>query len=85
MVDIVEELGTTRSHLNEYMSRHYNMNFRTWRNHLRIEEAKRLLIETDTPLADIVAIVGYSDRSNFHRYFTDIVGMTPIQYRNQHK
>ncbi len=83
--DIVEELGTTRSNLNEYMNTRYNMNFRTWRNHLRIEDAKLLLTDTDIPLADIFIVVGFSDRSNFHRYFTDIVGMTPAQYRNRYK
>ncbi len=84
MDDIVEELSTTRAQLNEHMNSHYNMNFRTWRNSLRIEEAKRLLVESEIPVAGIYTVVGYSDRSNFHRQFTETVGMTPMQYRRAH-
>ncbi len=83
--DILCELGTTRPKLNEYMNSRYGMSFRAWRNSLRIEEAKCLLVESDMPVANIYHAVGYTDRSNFHREFTDIVGMTPIQYRNKLK
>ncbi len=81
MDEIVHELDTTRLELNEYMNSHYNTNFRAWRNSLRIEEAKRLLIETSLPAASIPGAVGYTDRSNFHRHFTESTGMTPSQYR----
>ncbi len=83
--DIVEELDTTRPVLNEYMTRNYGVNFRTWRNRLRIEEAKRLLIDSQIPVSEIYNSVGYTDRSNFHRQFTSIVGSTPMQYRNKYK
>ncbi len=83
--DILCELDTTRPKLNEYMNHHYGMNFRAWRNTLRIEEAKRMLIETNIPVANIHNAVGYTDRSNFHRHFAEIAGLTPAQYRSKHK
>ncbi len=83
--EIVKELNTTRTVLNEYMNAHFGMNFRAWRNGLRIEEAKRLLTDSDMSVGCICATVGYSDRSNFHNQFTETVGMTPLQYRNRHK
>ncbi len=79
--EIVHELNTTRLELNEYMNIHFNTNFRAWRNHLRIEEAKRLLSDTSIPAAGIHSAVGYTDRSNFHRHFTEATGMTPGKYR----
>ncbi len=82
--DIVEELGTTRINLNEHLNRRFGMTFRSWRNHLRIEEAKRLINDNKIPLPDIYSAVGFSDRSNFHREFKEIVGMTPKQYRERH-
>ncbi len=85
MDEIVHELNTTRLELNEYMNNHYNTNFRAWRNSLRIEEAKRLLAETSIPAAGIPGAVGYTDRSNFHRHFTEATGMTPGQYRDKVK
>ncbi len=85
MDDIVEELGTSRTILNEYMNSNYRMSFRAWRNILRIEEAKRMLIESDIAVAELYLAVGFSDRSNFHRQFTEIVGQTPGQYRKNHR
>lgn len=79
--DITTELRTTRSKLYRYLMKEYNMNFRQWRNRLRLEEAKRLLRETETPPAEVYAAVGFSDRSNFHRLFRDTVGVTPLQYK----
>ncbi len=85
MEEIVEELGTSRTNLNEYTNRRYGMSFRAWRNQLRIEEAKHLLAASDVPVAEIHYVVGFTDRSNFHREFKGAVGMTPMEYRNNHQ
>ncbi len=81
MEDIMRELHTNRRELNEYLTNAYGMNFRTWRNHLRIEDAKQLLRNTDIPVAELYHAVGYTDRSNFHRQFTELVGCKPSEYR----
>ena len=50
---------------------------------LRIEEAKRLLLENPEMSINIIAeLSGFSDRSNFHRQFTKIVGCSPKQWRD---
>ncbi len=82
--EIVDELGTTRVNLNDYTNRRYGMNFRAWRNRLRVEEAKVLLEQGQVPLSEIYSAVGFTDRSNFHREFKEIVGETPNQYRTNH-
>ncbi len=85
MDDIVAEIGTSRPILNEHMNSQYGMSFRAWRNILRIEEAKRLLKESDVPVAEIYSAVGFTDRSNFHTAFKETVGLTPNQYRTNHR
>ncbi len=85
MGDIVEELHTTRQVLHEYMVRTKGMTFRTWRNRLRIEDAKQLLQAGDIPISEIYLTVGYTDRSNFHRQFTEVTGLTPLEYRKKNK
>ncbi len=50
---------------------------------LRIEEAKRLLAETDLTIAAIAAQAGYDDPAYFHRVFRRETGMTPSQYRQR--
>ena len=51
----------------------------------RIEQAKRLLADTDLPLVEIGPQVGCSDQSHFTALFRRHVAMTPKTYRNTTK
>lgn len=48
---------------------------------IRMEEACRLLRETDRKIVDIAADVGYNDIKFFNTVFKRIMGKTPGQYR----
>ena len=48
----------------------------------RMEQAKRLLAETDTPLIEIGAQVGCADQSHFTALFRKHVALTPKAYRD---
>ena len=48
---------------------------------LRMENAKKLLRETELPINDIVLQSGYVDKSNFFRKFKKLNNLTPVQYR----
>lgn len=79
---IASELKTTKDILHLYFMTKMGIDFRTWRTGLRIEEAKRLLLENRDASINIVAEVsGFSDKSNFHRQFVKIVGCSPKQWR----
>ena len=76
------ELGTSKEVLHMYFTTRMGMDFKTWRTGLRIEEAKRLLIENRELSTNVIGeIAGFSDRSNFHRQFVKIVGCSPRQWR----
>ncbi len=47
----------------------------------RLAEAKRLLIETNDSISDIVQELGYVSRSHFYRFFEKETGMLPLAYR----
>ena len=79
---VVAELGTSKDLLNLYFTHKVGVDFRTWRTNLRINEAKRMLLENKELSVNIVAeMSGFSDKSNFHRQFTRIVGCSPKQWR----
>lgn len=81
--DIVRDLGTTKEMLHLYFATVKGMDFKTWRTELRIEEAKKLLLENKEVSTNIIGEVsGFSDRSNFHRQFVKIVGCSPKQWRD---
>lgn len=47
----------------------------------RIETAKRLLLNSDTALAEVAGSVGFANQSHFNLHFKRLVGVTPGQYR----
>jgi AraC family transcriptional regulator len=48
---------------------------------LRVEVAKRLLIETDDSILNICHQVGYTGLGSFSTRFTDLVGLSPGRFR----
>lgn len=49
-----------------------------------IDEAKRLLLQTDKSISEIAKILTY-DPSNFSKFFKKFVGLTPGRFRQQNK
>ena len=81
--EIAKELNTSKEVLHHYFLMRKGMDFKTWRTMLRIEEAKRLLLDNkDASINMIAEVAGFSDRSNFHRQFVKIVGCSPKQWRD---
>jgi AraC family transcriptional regulator len=52
---------------------------------LRIEKARRLLIETTLPIIEIAAMVGYQSQSHFSKIFKSVTGITPRAYRDSNR
>jgi AraC family transcriptional regulator len=48
---------------------------------LRIDFARRALLETDAPLIEIALNAGFSDQSRFTRAFRCAMGLPPAQFR----
>jgi len=49
---------------------------------LRIEKARRLLVDTTLPIIEIAAMVGYQSQSHFSKIFKSVTGLTPRAYRD---
>ena len=52
---------------------------------IRMEEAKRMLLETEQKTYEISEKVGYDDPSYFGRLFKKYTGFTPIEFRDSSK
>ena len=82
--EVAESLGTDTGVLHCYFKERVGMDFRTWRTHLRLEDAKRMLLERpDLQASEIARRVGFSDRSNFSRQFLAYTGFTPGRWRER--
>ena len=80
--EIARELRTTKEQLHLYFVTVMKMDFRTWRTGLRIEDAKKLLLEDKYTSINIIGeMAGFSDRANFYRQFVKMVGCSPKEWR----
>lgn len=61
-----------------------DMNFSTYLSTVRMEHAKKLLIDTNDTIAAIGDAVGYADQKYFSQLFKKIVGVKPAIYRRLH-
>jgi len=77
-------LDITSHQLSEFLNERLNMNFNTFVNSYRIEEAKQILIgEPDSSITSIAYKVGFNSISSFYKFFKDETGMKPKEYRRQ--
>lgn len=83
--DTAASLGITHHQLSQLLNERLNMNFNTYINSYRIEEAKKLLISNpDRTVLTIAYEVGFNSKSSFYESFTKITGITPVEYRKSY-
>lgn len=82
---VAEEFEVSVSYLSRFIKKESGVTFSKYIQNLRLEKIKNDLVETDTPIKDIIAAAGYYDVSNYTRKFKSIVGMTPGQYREKNR
>lgn len=78
---ISSALGYNTKYLSQCLSSIPNMSFPTLLGSLRVDYAKKLLIETELRTIDIAYECGYENEQTFHRTFLKLAGMTPGDYR----
>lgn len=59
--------------------------FKDYLIRLRMDEAKRLLGESDKNVLEIAADIGYANVSHFIKMFKKLEGRTPAEFRQMHK
>jgi AraC-like DNA-binding protein len=79
--EMAEHLGITKQHLITVCKKRYNRTPVEYLNEYRIEEAKRLLSDTGTKIADIGTRSGFNSNSYFAKVFKQYTGITASEYR----
>lgn len=65
-----------------YVFKQYTgMNFVNYLKTIRINEAKRLLEETDKKIVEISSMIGYENEKHFMKIFKSVCGVSPSEYR----
>ncbi len=80
--DLARELQIPEAVLSKIINVHFGKSFPQLVNERRIEDAKRLLVETNAPVNVIAGEVGFNSIASFNRVFRDLTGMTATDYRS---
>lgn len=67
--------------LSKMIKKTTGFNFKELLQRKRLNKAVELMCETDLPVSDIIAAVGYENNSYFHRVFKEHYHMTPRAFR----
>lgn len=79
--DMAKELGVPEAMISKIASLYFKKTFPQMLNEKRIEDAKRLLIETDAEIKIVAQEVGFNSLPSFNRVFKDLIGQSPSEYR----
>ena len=79
--DISDALGLSAPYFSALFKAETGVTVSQYITNIRINEAKRLLLVSQEPIANIAVRVGYSDEKYFMRVFKKEVGLTISEYR----
>lgn len=82
--EMAEIAGMSYSYFSRFFKNTMGHTFSEYLNSVRIRAAERLLLETDIPIADIAAAVGFSNTSYFIVQFKRQLHITPKKYRSNY-
>ncbi len=85
IADVARNMGISATSLKNYFKAIYGKNISDYRQELRIEKAKELLLSTQLPICDIAGFVGFETQSKFTALFHEKVGVTPSEFRRKRK
>ncbi|MGN0281465.1 MAG: helix-turn-helix domain-containing protein [Prevotella sp.] len=85
---LAEDLGTNTRYISAVVNVRFHMNYTSFVNKFRIEEAMTILTDKrykDLNMEEVSDMVGFANRQSFYASFYKIMNMTPRDYRVQHQ
>ncbi len=81
LADLASQTGISRTYLQQQFKTVYGMSIHAYHKRLRLQEAARLLSETNQSIASIAEAIGYSHQGKFAVAFKKQFGSSPQIYR----
>jgi AraC-like DNA-binding protein len=82
---IYKVLGIPQDRVFDLLKQEYRLTFKQLINKMRIEEAKRILSNTDLRIIDIALNLGFNNISYFNNLFKSYEGISPSDFRDKNK
>ncbi|MBP5338411.1 MAG: AraC family transcriptional regulator [Prevotella sp.] len=84
---LASDLGTNTRYISAVVNVKFHMNYTSFINKYRIEEAMSILVDKryqDLRIEEVSDMVGFANRQSFYASFYRLTGITPRDYRQQH-
>ncbi len=81
LMDVQKKFGINRNRINEIFVEETSLTCMNYFINMRLQLAKIILAETEVPIGEISARVGYPNMNYFTRHFKKRVGVTPSKFR----
>ena len=81
LADVAEEIHVSPSRVRHVFKDVTGVSFKEYVTHVRVAEAKRLLLATDLSVAEVAGAVSYTNLHQFYKVFYRSCSMSPAEYR----
>jgi AraC-like DNA-binding protein len=84
---LAADLGTNTRYVSAVVNVRFHMNYASFVNKYRIEEAMSILVDKryrGLCMEEVSDMVGFANRQSFYASFYKVLRMTPREYRQQH-
>jgi len=78
---VARKLGISPNYLSTIFSKKQGLPFKRYIQQVRIQNALKMLLETDFAISEIAHLNGFDDPNYFIKIFKQQIGMTPHRYR----
>ena len=82
---IANELKFSVVNLSKLIKNYSGKTFKEMLQEKRLDEAEKLILNTDIPVTEIIFSVGYENTNFFYKKFNEKYGVTPREYRLNNK
>ena len=81
MADVAKMLYLNENYFCSLFKEHMGETYKDYLKKLKLDHAKKLILNTNVPLTQISLECGYSSHSNFNRDFRNFFGISPTEMR----
>ncbi len=81
ITECADALGVSPTYIWKILKMEDGRSFSDYVEEYKLDEAKRLLSQTNLTVAEIAARLGYNNAQNFIRFFSKMTGVTPGKFR----
>ena len=82
---VAEQFYMNKNYLSELFYKRMNMTFTQYKNKVRIDHAKQLMVHSAMSITEIAYTVGFNSSSRFSKVFRQTTGVSPRYYRQEHE